>query len=314
MGHVFISYSRRDQEYARKLADDLREHDVEPWLDDRIDFGNRWWRTIVKAIRGCAAFVVVMTPESEESEWVEREILLAQRERKPILPLLLRGKGHSLLITTQHADVTSGRMPPKAFYDLLRRALRMSESAPEAPVIEPAPDERKKQSRRDWLHRARNPEDLAFLTIDEMAALHSDAPTQKKNELVATAVRRALPTSTLLKVTNLEVVELRGRKVTYLTPNREMKSASFRDWVPGWRAKGLFDFAGRKAEFPLYFLWEGMYPICLLNTDASRDSEFEFRTEHIAASKTWLTPNQVNEYHKLARLFEEGSQESENNA
>ena len=78
MSHVFISYSREeDQPYARKLADDLRKHDIEVWLDDNVDYGARWWKTIVKKVRTCAAFVVLMTPESEESEWVEREILLA---------------------------------------------------------------------------------------------------------------------------------------------------------------------------------------------------------------------------------------------
>ena len=34
MSHVFISYSREeDQPYARKLADELRKHDIEVWLE-----------------------------------------------------------------------------------------------------------------------------------------------------------------------------------------------------------------------------------------------------------------------------------------
>jgi hypothetical protein len=90
-------------------------------MDDRIDFGDRWWREIVEAIRASAAFVIVMTPESEESEWVEREILLAQREGKPIFPLLLRGQENPLLITTQYVDVTDGQMPSESFYRRLRR-------------------------------------------------------------------------------------------------------------------------------------------------------------------------------------------------
>jgi len=70
-GHVFISYAREDQEYTRKLAEGLRQCGFEVWLDDRIDFGDRWWQTIVQAIRGSAGFVVVMTPDAEKSEWVE---------------------------------------------------------------------------------------------------------------------------------------------------------------------------------------------------------------------------------------------------
>ena len=97
--YVFISYSREDNTYARKLAETLGEQGFEVFIDDRIDYGDRWWRTIVEAIRSCSAFLVIMTPESENSEWVEREILLARREEKPIYPLLLRGKGNPLLIS-----------------------------------------------------------------------------------------------------------------------------------------------------------------------------------------------------------------------
>ena len=137
--HVFISYDRDDQTYARQLADDMRRHDVEVWLDDRIDFGDRWWQTTVEFVRTCVAFVVVMTPESEASKWVEREILLAEREEKPIFPLLLRGKGHALLIEMQYADVAGGRMPPKAFYDRLQRALPIAEQVTEQAEKKPPP-------------------------------------------------------------------------------------------------------------------------------------------------------------------------------
>jgi nucleotide-binding universal stress UspA family protein len=128
-GHVFISYAREDQAYARDLAADLRTHGFEPWMDDRIDFGDRWWQTIVQAVRASAAAIVVMTPEAEESEWVEREILLAQREGKPLFPLLLRGEGFPLFITAQYADVTRGRMPPDSFYE---RLARVAPSGPRA--------------------------------------------------------------------------------------------------------------------------------------------------------------------------------------
>jgi formylglycine-generating enzyme required for sulfatase activity len=119
--HVFVSYSRKDQDYTHKLVDELQKRGFEVWIDDRIDFGDWWWKEIDRAIRTCAAFVVVMTPDSEASEWVEREVQLAMREGKVILPLLLRGKGHSILITTQHDNVSDGRMPGEDFHDRLRR-------------------------------------------------------------------------------------------------------------------------------------------------------------------------------------------------
>jgi len=121
--HIFISYSRSDQDYARRLAEDLRQRNYGVWIDDRIDYGSRWWRTIDKAIRSCGAFVVVMSPEAGESDWVEKEVMLAQVEKKPIFPLLLRGKLFSLLINSQYVDVTNGNLPPRKFYDCLSKIL-----------------------------------------------------------------------------------------------------------------------------------------------------------------------------------------------
>lgn len=77
--------------------------------------------------------LVVMSPEAEASIWVEREILLAQQNDKTTLPLLLRGKGMSLLITQQHVDVRHGEMPPATFYAQLRRTVARAAAAESQP-------------------------------------------------------------------------------------------------------------------------------------------------------------------------------------
>jgi len=110
--HIFCSYDHNDKAYVHSLVEHMRRNGLEAWTDDRIDYGARWWRTVDQAIRSCAAFVVIMTPAAEASPWVEREVLLAQRVKKPIYPLLLSGEGLSLLIEIQHVDVTGGQMPP----------------------------------------------------------------------------------------------------------------------------------------------------------------------------------------------------------
>lgn len=122
-GHVFISYSRHDQDYARQLADHIRQNGFPVWIDDRIDYGDQWFKEIEKAIRASVAFVVVMTPDSDASEWVHREILIAKREKKPIFPLLLKGQEFGILIDIQYADVRSAGLPPGDFYGRLRGEL-----------------------------------------------------------------------------------------------------------------------------------------------------------------------------------------------
>src|SRR5262245_6275199 len=90
-GHIFISYGREQQKYARKLANYLIENGFNVWIDDRINYGADWWDAIVKAIEDCAAFIILMTPDSQESRWVKRECQLAEKFGKITLPLLLEG-------------------------------------------------------------------------------------------------------------------------------------------------------------------------------------------------------------------------------
>jgi hypothetical protein len=68
-GYLFVSYTRTDRHYVVTLADHLREQGIDVWFDYEIASGDRWLRVIQEKIDGCAGFVVVMTPESEESEW-----------------------------------------------------------------------------------------------------------------------------------------------------------------------------------------------------------------------------------------------------
>ncbi len=107
MNHVFISYSRKDQTHARRVAEDLRQHGFDVWMDDRIDYGDRWLRVIFQAVRDAAAVIVIMSPHSEESKWVEKEYLFADEIRKPILPLALDGHVFPYFVNVQIGKFTS---------------------------------------------------------------------------------------------------------------------------------------------------------------------------------------------------------------
>jgi hypothetical protein len=121
-GHVFISYSHQsDTGYVQRLATHLTAAGIDVWFDKEIIHGDRWTRVIREKIDTCSAFVVVMTPDAEKSEWVEIEIAQARQMDRPILPLLLKGQRFFTLATVQYADVTGGAMPTAAFVGLLRR-------------------------------------------------------------------------------------------------------------------------------------------------------------------------------------------------
>lgn len=120
--HMFISYSRRDKHYAEALKAHLISSGFEVWLDDAIEHGDQWFNQIHDAIKACAAFVVIMSPEAEQSEWVQKEILLAKRYKKPVFPLLLGGDEFAILIDVQYGDVRDGMLPSADFLRRVRRA------------------------------------------------------------------------------------------------------------------------------------------------------------------------------------------------
>jgi hypothetical protein len=90
-GFLFISYSRVDQTFATKLAGDLRSHDIPVWLDDlALRTGDNWPQIIAEALDKCQAMLVIISPDSMASHWVENELSLADRKGKSIFPLLYR--------------------------------------------------------------------------------------------------------------------------------------------------------------------------------------------------------------------------------
>ncbi len=129
MAHVFISYAHTDRVYARTLADYLLSSGFDVWIDDRINFGTDWEDAIFKSIGGCAAFIVIMTPEAAESAWVKRERFYAEGQRKPPFPLLLEGEVFPFYAPFQYFDVRGGIMPTEDFLDQLAAVAPRAQAA-----------------------------------------------------------------------------------------------------------------------------------------------------------------------------------------
>lgn len=126
MSHIFISYSKQDIEFVRYLRALLENEGFAVWMDEaRLTPSARWWKDIEKNIDSCSAFVVVMSPDAYESDWVEREILRAERKKKPLYPVLLAGDPWSRLANIQFEDLRAGlrSRPSKHFLDSLRQKI-----------------------------------------------------------------------------------------------------------------------------------------------------------------------------------------------
>lgn len=141
MAEVFISYDHDDLEYVDRLAEWLRNAGISSWLDrGSLRTGDKWKEEITKAIEECGAFIVVMSPRSLDSEWVNKELTYAEDLKKPIFPLLLEGKGFPLLADIHHEDVQDGQMPRGSLLVTLSRARRVENQPPEYSVEQKTAD------------------------------------------------------------------------------------------------------------------------------------------------------------------------------
>lgn len=91
MAQVFISYSRKDLSFVKQLALDLENAGLDVWYDvTDLGGGSRWRVEIENAIKNSQFVVVVLSPDSIASEWVEREFLFANNLKRKIIPLMHR--------------------------------------------------------------------------------------------------------------------------------------------------------------------------------------------------------------------------------
>lgn len=107
--YIFLSHSSSDNSITQRLADDLEDAGFEVWVDfETIGDGDRWVQRIQAGVDHCAALVVVISRNARQSEWVERETVLALQLRKPVFIALVEAVPLPLqLITRQYTDFAS---------------------------------------------------------------------------------------------------------------------------------------------------------------------------------------------------------------
>lgn len=120
--HVFISYSRQDEEYAARLTAALDRAGVPVWRDtDRVEHGSAFVEDLQKAIEGSAAVIALMSPHAAASRWVRRELQHADSAGVTILPLLLDGSPLFQLGDLHFENVRHGQLPGASFFSRLRQ-------------------------------------------------------------------------------------------------------------------------------------------------------------------------------------------------
>jgi hypothetical protein len=105
---VFISYASADSTFASQLAKELRDAKVKVWIaEGGIDPGEAWSRKLGKELQSSGAVILVVSPDSQVSDYVDKELHTARDFNVPIIPVIHRKCGPWLAISNlQHIDFT----------------------------------------------------------------------------------------------------------------------------------------------------------------------------------------------------------------
>jgi hypothetical protein len=96
---IFVSYSRKDIKFAKKLAADLKRRGVPVWLDVlAIPPGERWDEVVENALEDSSHLLLVVSASSNRSRNVRAEWHYALEEDKHVIPLILEDTKPPLLI------------------------------------------------------------------------------------------------------------------------------------------------------------------------------------------------------------------------
>src|SRR5688572_22017526 len=91
MPDIFISYSRRDGDFGKKLHQTFVGLQKDIWMDwEDIPLTADWWTEIRRGIETSDNFVLIMSPDSIGSPVCQLEIEYARRMNKRIVPVFHR--------------------------------------------------------------------------------------------------------------------------------------------------------------------------------------------------------------------------------
>jgi WD40 repeat protein len=91
MSHIFVSYSRKDIEFAQRIVDSLAAQELDTWIDWKsIPKTVDWEQEIYRGIEEADAFLFMVSPDSVQSEMCNKEIAHAVKNEKRIIPIVIR--------------------------------------------------------------------------------------------------------------------------------------------------------------------------------------------------------------------------------
>jgi hypothetical protein len=107
MRNIFVSYSHQDSPKVKELLSKLKDIQVSGWLDHAdISAGHEISTVLRDSLRKSSAILVLISPASLRSQWVEFEISAGQALGKTIIPIIIGGEGVENNLPPTIADIT----------------------------------------------------------------------------------------------------------------------------------------------------------------------------------------------------------------
>lgn len=89
-GIVFISYAHADNAAVEPVVSAVKDAGRDVWIDKGgISPGENWAGEIVRGIKAAGGVMVMCSPSAFESDHIKREVYLADRYKKPMLPVFI---------------------------------------------------------------------------------------------------------------------------------------------------------------------------------------------------------------------------------
>jgi formylglycine-generating enzyme required for sulfatase activity len=101
MAKIFVSYSRKNIDFCRRLTGELQKRDLDFWVDwEGIPPTVDWRQQIQKGIEEADTFLFIISPDSVKSKVCSEELGIAVKNGKRLIPVVVK-------------DVTRDERPPE---------------------------------------------------------------------------------------------------------------------------------------------------------------------------------------------------------
>ncbi len=123
---VFLSYSSKQAKLAKRIHNLLEQNHIPCWMaPDSIPAGASYLEVIPVAISQTKVFLLLLTPEVEQSKWVQKEIGTAIGANKIVIPYQPKAytisESFRFLLDGEQIILNAFRQPDNAFPQLIER-------------------------------------------------------------------------------------------------------------------------------------------------------------------------------------------------